>query len=110
MCLAVLVSTYFRYDVVLNDMAGSLSNEHVVESAYLQPDCFELVTVCKMICQSWILWNDIDWHCLVHIWDLHVIGVPLGFSDYSYGALECSSGNIDWRSGHTCCIPYTDIS
>ena len=66
MCLAALVSTYFWYDAVLNNMPGSLSNEKVVESAYLQPDCFMLVTVSKMIHQSWILQNNSDWHCLVN--------------------------------------------
>ena len=71
----MLASTYFWYDVVLNNMQGLLSNEQVVVSAYLQPDCFVLVTVSKMIYQSWILWNNSDWHCLVHTWDMHVIGM-----------------------------------
>ena len=74
MCLAALTSTYFWYGAVLSDMQGSLSDEQVVESAYLQPDCFVLVTVSKMIHQSWTLQNNSDWHCPVHTWDLHVVG------------------------------------
>ena len=70
----MLISTYFWCDLVLNDMPVSLSNEQVVESAYLQPDCFVLVMVSKMIHQSWILWDNSDLHCLVQTWDLHVIG------------------------------------
>ena len=66
MCLAALTSTYFWYDAVLSNMQGLLSDEQVVESAYLQSDCFVFVTVNKMIHQSWILQNNSDWHCLVH--------------------------------------------